>query len=110
MASGEKQARNQEIDANLIKVLLHAMALCGDGRRRDAIERAIRKHLELHLYYNEREAAEAFGMSLRRFFKREELLGLKPCLYEEGVGLYRWDRVIPRVKRYWSKRVKKKGW
>src|SRR5690349_18256350 len=105
MASDEEQVHDPELDADLIKLLLHAMALRGNRRRRDAIERAIHKHLEGHRYYNEGEAAEAFGMSLRRFLKREELLGLKPCSYEEGVALYVWHEVVPHLRDHWRERV-----
>ena len=85
------------------------MAFADDGQGRTH-PGAILRHLELHPYYNEQEAAEAFAMSLRRFLRREELVGLEPCWYEEGMRPYRWDRLIPRVERYWSKRVVKKGW
>ena len=65
--------------------------------------------MEPRPYYNEREAADTFAMTLGQFRRKAKSVGLEPSGCEEGTRLYTWDRLIPHVERYWSKRIRR-GW
>ncbi len=105
-----EQASCRERTEHFVRLLLAVLMLAdqwGPGPEGAALKRVILAHLEPHPRYDERHAADAFGMSLRRFRRKAKSLGLEPSGREEGARFYTWDRLIPHVERYWSERLRK---